>query len=609
MYKRILTFFIIFFYFVLIFLLGKLIFMGFHFNLYKDAGFSNWVNIWWNGLSMDFSMSGYFTAIPAILLLLSIWLKKKIISTCFTIYFVIISVFISIIFIVDTVLYTYWGFHLDTTVFFYLENIKGVFASTTILEVALGILGIATCFSLIMIGYRFFIFSQINKFTIPKSRWITSVVLLLMTGILFIPICGGVTVSTMNIRRAYFSTNPYYNQAAVNSCFNFLYSLSKSEDYSSQFHYMDDSEAVTIFETLTDKTATDSIPQLLNTQRPNVILFVLESFGAIIAEPLGGIKDVAPNLTKFCNEGILFSNIYANSFRTDRGLVSILSGYPAQALTSIMKYPQKTQNLPAIPKTLGKNGYSRELLYGGDIDFTNMRSYFFGCCTFEKITSDVDFPLKDRMTKWGAPDHILMDTLVKRLQKPDLSQPFFKMALTLSSHEPFEVPFHKFDNPYLNSVAYTDSCLGYFVDEFKKTPYWNNTVIIMVADHATNYPEYEASNPKRYHIPIIWTGGAIKKPEVINQIGSQMDLAATLFGQMNIKHDDFTFSKNMLNPSSPHFAFYSYVNGFAFINSTGTIVYDNNAKKALIQDSSKSDSLIRKGKAYLQYSYMDFEKR
>jgi phosphoglycerol transferase MdoB-like AlkP superfamily enzyme len=336
----------------------------------------------------------------------------------------------------------------------------------------------------------------------------------------------------------------------------------------------------------------------------------LESFGAVIAEPLDGKKGVAPNLTEFCEEGILFDHFYSNSFRTDRGLVSVLSGYPAQAAASIMKYPQKTQTLPAIPKTLGRNGYSRELFYGGDIDFTNMRSYFFGCCEMEQITSDVDFPLKDRMTKWGAPDHVVIDAFAERLQNPHLPQPFFKMALTLSSHEPFEVPFHKFDDPFLNSIAYTDSCLGDFVEKFKKTPYWNNTLIILVPDHGPGYPRnIEIFNPKRYRIPMIWLGGAVKQPAVIHPVGSQMDLAATLLSQLNMKHDDFIFSKNMLNPASPHFAFYNFVNGFGWVDSTGNVVYDHDAGKVTVCNSPDADSLIVKGKAYSQYLYRDLDKR
>ena len=67
---------------------------------------------------------------------------------------------------------------------------------------------------------------------------------------------------------------------------------------------------------------------------------------------MGGQPNVAVNMDKFGKEGVLFTNFYANSFRTDRGLASIISGYPGQPSTSIMKYPEKTDGLPSIPRSL-----------------------------------------------------------------------------------------------------------------------------------------------------------------------------------------------------------------------------------------------------------------
>ena len=610
MLKRVITFLLIYVNFLLLFIIGKIFFMAFHFDIYRDAGFSNWLSIIGHGLLMDLSAAGYLTVLPGIFLMFSVWMRNRVTRKYFNVYFVILSIILSIIFIADPVLFGYWGVHLDDTVFFYMKNPKNVFANVTTWEIILGITGILICFVGILVGYKYLIDKRIQTYKFPKNPLVATLLLLIMTGLLFIPIRGGFTVSTMNIGKAYFSSNSYYNQAAINPYFNFIYSITKTENFATQFQFMPNDDMQKVMQQLSDKPATDSIPQLLNNQRPNIILFVLEGFGSVVVEPLNGLEDVTPNLTKFCQEGILFSQFYANSFRTDRGLVSILSGYPAQAMTSIMKYPNKTNSLPAIPKTLGKNGYSRELIYGGDIDFTNMRSYFFGCCNFEGITSDNYFPLKTRMSKWGVPDHIVIDTLTRQMQQPNIPQPFFKMVLTLSSHEPFQVPFNKFEDPYLNSVAYADSCLGDFVEKFKKTPYWDNTLIILVPDHAPGYPpKIEIFNPERYRIPLIWTGGAVKQPLVINQIGSQMDLAAILFSQMHIPYDDFSFSKNIVNPATPQFAYYSYNNGFAFIDANGTVVYDNNANKMLVQTEINADSLLLKGKAFTQHSYIDFENR
>lgn len=609
--KRIFTFFLFYGFFVFIFLVEKLFFLFFHFNIYGSANFVDWMQILKHGISMDFSMAGYLTVLPGIVIAASTYLRNRITTRILSTYMIIVAAFLALIFIIDPVLFGYWGVHLDKSVFIYMDNMKDVFASVSVWEIIFGFTGMAVVFFLIIWIYKKLICSQIVGFIRPERHVATFIVLLLLTGLLFIPIRGGFSVSTMNVGKAYFSPNPHYNQAAINPYFSFMYSLFKNENFSEDFRFMPDEEMRSIFAELTDKPVQDTIPRLLNTDRPNIILFILESFGAIVSEPLGGMEGVTPNLTKFAEEGVLFTNMYANSFRTDRGLISILSGYPAQAMVSIMKYPNKTASLPAIPKTLADYGYESELIYGGDINFTNMQSYFYGCCRVKSILSDKDFPMKDRMNKWGVADHILIDTLIQRCQNEQLPQPFLKMALTLSSHEPFEVPFHKFEDKYLNSVAYTDSCLGNFVEKFKQTPYWDNSLIIFVPDHAAAYPKgIEAFNPKRYHIPLIFCGGAVKQPVRIEQSGSQMDIAAILFAQLNIPHDDFTFSKNILNPETPQFAYYSFNNGFAFIDSTGVVVYDHNARKIVMQsDSVDAVSALNKAKSLTQYSYQDFEKR
>ena len=154
-------------------------------------------------------------------------------------------------------------------------------------------------------------------------------------------------------------------------------------------------------------------------------------------ETFGGQPNVAVNMDKFAKEGVLFSNFYGSSFRTDRGLASIISGYPGQPSTSIMKYPEKTDKLPSIPRSLKNAGYSLEYYYGGDADFTNMRSYLVSS-GIEKIISDKDFPLSERTGKWGAQDHVLFQRLMKDLKEEKQEEPFLKLVQTSSSHEPFE---------------------------------------------------------------------------------------------------------------------------------------------------------------------------
>jgi phosphoglycerol transferase MdoB-like AlkP superfamily enzyme len=567
---------------------------------------SDFFNVLYHGLPLDLSTSGYLTALPALILIASIVFKPSIISKIYNVYFALILAVVSIIAIVDIVVYPYWSFHFDSTVFLYLKNPKEAFASASVLEIVLGTLGIIAFFAATYAGYIYLIKKQVLRLKVPKSRAVTSIVLLLLTAFLFLPIRGGITVSTMNVGKVYFSDNLFLNHAAINPQFNLLYSISKSDNFGSQYQFYDKTEATAIFDDLTSQPVADSIPRLLNTDRPNIILFILESFSADVSAD----SIIAPNIYQFAKEGIAFKNFYANSFRTDRGLVSILSGYPGHPTVAIMKYPQKTESLPTIPKTLKNSGYKNlSLFYGGDADFSNMRSYFVGACSINNIVSDSDFPLSERMTKWGVPDSLLIDRAYSDIVEAEQEAPFFKVILTLSSHEPFDVPTAKFDIPFLNAINYTDENLVFFVSKLKQTKLWDNTLIILIADHAMqSYPQGVNNNDaKRFEIPMIWLGGAVKEPYTIIDYGSQNDLAATLLSQLNMKYNDFRFSKDILNPEAHKFAFYSYMNGFSMIDSTGMITYDND-KQGIINQSGNPD-LEKQAKAFFQMMYIDLGNR
>lgn len=597
--------------FTLIFALQKPLFMLYHYSLYKGCAISEWLKVIFNGLPLDFSMAGYLTVIPVLMTLISIWYEGKWLRKALHGYFTVINLFIAVIFISDLELYSYWGFRLDSTPLFYLKSPANAAASVPMaMMIVMPLLMLLTWYLLNKLMKRTTDKDKAEEEVLLLRRITNSVGILLLLGMLFVPIRGGFTVSTMNIGKVYHSANMLLNHAAINPMFSLMTSLTKEGDFASQYRFMENSEAQQVFTSLTDShRPVAAEDRLLRIERPNVILIVLESFSAKIVEPLGGIPEVAPTMNRLYSEGVGFTNFYANSFRTDRGLVSVLSGYPAQPSTSIMKYPSKTQSLPSISATLKKAGYDLEFLYGGDADFTNMRSYFRNA-GFDRIVADQDFPVADRMTKWGVNDEKTFRYLSESLKNESLKQPFMKMFLTLSSHEPFDVPTSKFDEPYLNSVAYTDSCLGVFLDELKVSPLWDNTLVVLVPDHAMHYPaSISISEPGRYHIPLIWTGGAIRQPRLIGDFGSQIDIAATLLQQMQLPYDDFKFSKDMLNTDNRRFAYYTFKDGFGMLKDSAVFVYDCASDRAIIREKNADAETEKEGKAFLQCLYDDLSKR
>ncbi|MBQ8008748.1 MAG: sulfatase-like hydrolase/transferase [Bacteroidaceae bacterium] len=590
--------------------------------LYADASAGDWFSVVWHGLKLDASMAGYLTIIPGLLLITSLWTKHRWVNIAMNTYFIIVSAIVAVIFVADMGLYEFWGFRLDATPIFYLiSSPKDAFASVSMLYILLGLLAMALVFFLIyglfrkILKYNDFAQKEDDRhhcqLSIVNCQLTTSFVLLLLTALLFIPIRGGFSVSTMNTGKVFFSTDMRLNHAALNPAFNLMESLSKQKDFARQYRFMDDAEASAIFETMVDKELME------NGQHStfNVLFVILESFSSKLMTTLGGEPGIAVNMDKLAQEGILFTNFYANSFRTDRGLVSILSGYPAQPTTSLMKYPRKTQNLPGIARSLKQAGYITTYYYGGDADFTNMRSYLMAQ-GFDQIISDVDFPVSERLSKWGVHDEVVFKRLLEdlkeeaRLSTDNGQRSTFKVLQTSSSHEPFDVPYHRLENERLNAFAYTDECLGNFIEAFKQLPQWENTLVVLVPDHLGAYPE-NISNfiPERYQIPLIMIGGVVKEPMRIDVIGSQQDIAATLLAQLGLPHDEFTFSKDMLNPDNPHFAFFTVPDAFGMVTEENTLIFDNQAGKTVWDEGEQKGANLRKGQAYLQKLYDDIAKR
>lgn len=608
MKKRIAYISLYFFTVLLIFILQKPLFMLYNGSIEKGFGFADYMQVMIHGASLDAATAGYLTAFPFLLVLISIWFRKFPLKKILYGYYILAAALISIIFVVDMALYTFWGFKLDASVFLYIDSPKEALASVSVGFILLRVLAI-----LLLIALNSWGLLKITPsvLTATRKRIAGTAGMLLLGGVLFIIIRGGVTESTSNIGQVYFSNEPFLNHSAVNPDFSLLSSMGKSQDFASEFNFFDEEKRAALFDGLYPTTDGDSIIQVLNTKRPNILIILMEGFGGAFVEPLGGLPDVTPHFNRLSKEGVFFTNCYANSFRTDRGTVCTFSGYLGLPTASVMKIPAKSRTLPAIAEGLSKAGYKTDFLYGGDINFTNMKSYLLST-GYQRLTANTDFSLAEQTSNaWGVNDDITFEYLYNQLRNRKEEGPWHTAFLTLSSHEPFEVPYHRLEDKIPNAFAYTDECLGKFIDRLKQTPAWKDLLVICLPDHGFYYPR-EGSNamPRFYHIPLLWLGGAVKQPMQVDKIMNQTDLAATLLGQLGLEHTAFTFSRNVLGSDYKYpFAFYSFNNGFSFRDSTGVTVFDNNSGSILFDEPEADESRLDKGKAILQTVYDDLGNR
>ncbi len=619
MFKITLKTAIIFAFLTVIFVVLRLLFVGVYADTIGLQGIGEILAVEWHGLAMDFSIAGYLCVIPTLLFVAQEWTSSKAIDTALGIYSFIVALIVSVIYIVDLVLYGYWGFRIDMTpVFYLLSSPSSAFASATLGQI---IIGSIACILLTYGIWRSLRQLTVKTLPIKAGRSVaTTIIGVLTAGLLFIPIRGSLTVSTMNPSRAYFSQNTSLNHSAVNPIFSFLYSATHQAKYDKLYNFFTEEEAEALLRKL-NTACNDSLsagescvsPRItLLTPNPDVYIFILESFSSHLLPSAGG-SPVAIGLDSIAREGILFPNIYASSFRTDRALPAILSTLPGQPSTSVLKYIDKIEHLPSMPRALKDNGYILDYYYGGDINFTNMNAYLVSL-GFENIVCDKDFPVSQRTSKWGVHDHLLMAKVTEDVRNTADTIPHLRVIQTSSSHEPFEVPYSNprfADNDRLNAFAYTDSCVASFINDLRRSPRWDSSLIVIVPDHWGVWPEDIKNMSDRHRIPLILTGGAIELSDksaghIFNRMGQQVDMTATLLDLLGISSSEkFPFSRSLLNDSLPQYAFFSRPSEICLMTPQDTVIVDCDGDRIISSSSTNdsADSPAMMAKAYLQSLY------
>lgn len=595
MKQRLLLFFKYYLFWIVLFQLQKLFFILVQYKLMGDISLSDCLQVMAHAFPLDLSVASYITAVLGLLLVVSNWVNVRLIRCISHVFTAVVLAIVVFVLIGDNCTFSFWGYHWDKSIFTFLQSPKEVLACAVwwqwILVTILFLIWFVAC------GFVYLKWLKWDKVELESRTttrlWQTGL-WLLITAFLFLPMRGSVTVSTMNTGRVYFSNNQMLNQAAVNPLFNIIESLSENTFDLNKYTYMSSVEAQQLTQQLLPADRWTHTEEVFATQRPNIVLVILESFST-------NALDAMPNLTRLAREGIYFSNAYSSSYRTDRGIVSLMSAFPGQPTSSLMTVPSKSRNLPQIGKALKQEGYLLNFYYGGDEDFTNMRSYLIDG-GFENRVADKDFPLQDRMSKWGAHDHIVLERASYEIRQRYTQYPdnqYFDAILTLSSHEPFEVPFTSdFSHAYLNSVAYTDSCLGAFVDSLKQHPLWDSTIVILSPDHGYPYPNGIANyNPLRYRIPMAIIGGAVQQPMQVPTLCSQIDLVPTVLHAMGLDINAFPFSKNILDSTQAEFAFYAFNDGFALLTPQDTIIVDAKANMLL---QGNNEFLNQQAHAFMQ---------
>ncbi len=607
-----------FLFWMLVFAMSRAVFFIYYSSIIKieNIGISEVFASFWYALPLDVATASYILIIPFLLLFVQSFYSAKWLNYTNLIYAALVLFVYLAIATTELGIYDEWKTKLHYKALNYLSHPDEIYGSTPT----------AIFFTLVTIlvlqfiagfwFYKRFVFVKIEK--APQNIVFSGLFFLIIPIMLFLGLRGGISEIPITQSKSYFSKHNFINLASINSGYSFL--ISTIENYNfrddNPFDFYDPEEARKRVQQL-HIVQKDTTTYILKTKRPNIVLLLLESWSADLIYSLGGKDGITPQFQKLENDGILFTDFYASGNRSQQAMSSILGGFPSTPITAITHNLEKIVKLPSLTKTLEEQDYSTSFYFGGELMYGGINS-FISVNGFDRIKEISDFDDDLPRGKLGIYDEYMLTEQLNDLKSE--KQPFFSMLFTVSTHSPYDQPMDDViswadddnQNGFLNSAYYTDRCLGEYFEKARKQPWYSNTLFILVADHSHNtYNNWPVYSKEYRKIPLLFYGDVIKdeyRGDKIDRIGSQTDIGVTLLSQMDINTDDFFWSRNLTNPTTPEFAYYEATDGVGWISPNGYFVYSKtiDGYHEMKIEPQLKDSIVMDGKSYLQEVFREF---
>ncbi len=348
------------------------------------------------------------------------------------------------------------------------------------------------------------------------------------------------------------SENNYVNELGGNGIYEFGSAFWHNEiDYNKFYVVNDDKKNISILRTMLQTPGTVFVNDPLSIERKissdspehkwNIVLISVESLSGDYLKYFGSTQNVTPFMDSLIPHSLFFEKFYASGTRTVRGLEALSLAIPPTPGQSIVRRPGN-ENMFSMGNVLKDKGYEVKYIYGGNSFFDNM-GYFFSNNGYE-IIDKRDIP-KERIhheTAWGVADEDAFDIAIDECDKTyKQGKPFFNHIMTVSNHRPYTYPEGRIDiSPSYQSmqgaVKYTDYAINKFLLDSKRKPWFNNTLFVIVADHCSKSAGKTDLPPNRYHIPCLIYAPSLVKPKLEKRLTSQIDLAPTILGLMNMNY-------------------------------------------------------------------------
>lgn len=611
-------------YFIKFFLMNVLIFTFFRFlffiNFYDQ--FKNielieilksfFIGIKYDVYVIDFGIVLFFIlgAMPYIGVTSSIRNRK--------IYSIVISFLFWILYVLEIgniVFYKYCNTNLNFITIEYIKSFQYVFYMISkIFSIKLFLILIFVIYIYIRV-FEFFVFSiKRTNFSFLKNFLFFLIIFLF----LFLGIIEGLRQGILNWGEAFFSKYNIINQMTMNPIFYLskdLYFSVKNKKLDSLYSYFDspkDAEKIAkeIFFgnnqnnnfLFSDYPFYKEIKKEGEEKKYNVVIILLESFTAEYIGELGSDLDISPYFDQLSKNGALFTNFYSAGQRTNSGIASTLCSYVAIPGHSIMVRRDGLQKISSIASILKEKFYETAFIYGGDLQFDNMKN-FLTSKGFDRVIGEESFNY-NLLNKWGVEDKYVFDKSIEMMDKfYNNDKNFMLMVLSLTNHPPFTVPdtfdkkvdINKDFNDSYNTFKYTDYCLGQFFENIKNKPYFKDTIFVICGDHGQTLHYDLAFDYRKSYIPCLFYAPNIILPSINDKLTSQIDIAPTILNILNISSKNSFLGKDMFSEKDIN-------KDFSFIVSGSDVGYLKNGFFYYIKiGSGKNGSLKKIGNFYDEY--------
>lgn len=616
MFRLYISFFKQFLFWLLFFALGRLVFIIYYANDIWSSSQSllEILSTFQKGFKLDLATVSYFMFIPFFLHLVMMFFSAPIIHKINRVYHWILISLYSLLISSELGIYAEWKTKINYKALLYLQNPSEVInTGQTSQMIGLFVLGVILAALGIWLYNRFF---HVILVRLQLHLLLALSFFLFIPPFLVLSARGGLQEIPINQSQSYFSKHAIINSAATNSVFNLYISYHENKRAMNENPFNEVSNELAIKNVKEIyHTPKDSCTKVLNEPKPNIVLVILESWSSDLIFTPKNEKTVTPRFHELMNEGLYFDNIYASGPRSEQGMASIFSGFPAHPISSITVQPDKYNKLPSIIKDFKELGYHSSFYFGGQLIYGNIKSYIISN-QFDRIKEVYDFETDVAQGKLGIHDEFTLQEMLEDLNKD--KEPFFSSIFTISTHSPYDQPMEEKiswggkNQKYLNSAYYTDYSLGKFIDEAKKQEWYDNTLFIFVADHSHHtYKKYPMQNIEYQKIPLLLYGNVIDsafRGKTNSHLGIQTDIASTLLSQLSMNAEDYPWSKNLLNPYSPQFAYSSYEEGFSWKRPIGGVSYEKRFDRVHYFEGAEhaKDSLLLEGRSYLQVLFQEY---